>query len=129
MSWGVQNIFLTPTHDWIHYCIWDWTRDRTREWDSALNVSAMLPVWPPKAAWYSPCVRLSWGGVTDARLDTVTRRERIRELGGSEYLLNPYTRLDTLLHLGLDPGQDPGVGFSLECECNVTCVAAQSGLV
>ena len=67
--------------------------------------------------------------LTNARLATVTRRERLCELGGLEYLLNPCARLDTPLHPGLDPGLDPGVGFSLECECSVTRVAAQSGLV
>ena len=63
--------------------------------------------------------------LTDARLATVTRRGRLFELGCLESLLNPCARLDTRLHLGLDLG----VGFSLECECNVTHVAAQSGLV
>ena len=67
--------------------------------------------------------------LTDARLATVTRKERLCELGGLESLLNPCARLDTRLHPGLDPGLDPGVGFSLECKCNVTRVAAQSGLV
>ena len=33
--------------------------------------------------------------------------------------------MDTKLH----PGLDPGVVSSLEYECNVTCVAAQGGLV
>ena len=36
----------------------------TQEWDSALNASAMSPVWPLKAAWYSPGVRWSWGGAS-----------------------------------------------------------------
>ena len=67
--------------------------------------------------------------LTDARLATVTRRERLCELGGLEYLINPCAQLDTRLHPGLDLGLDPGVGFSLECECNVTRVATQSGLV
>ena len=58
--------------------------------------------------------------LTDDRMN-----RRLCELGGLEYLLNPCARLDTQLHLGLDPG----VGFSLEYECIVTRVAAQSGLV
>ena len=37
VSWGVYNIFLTPVNDWIHNFIRDWTR----EWDSALNTSAV----------------------------------------------------------------------------------------
>ena len=40
-------------------------------------------------------------------------------LGGLEFLPNPCARLDTRLHPGLDLGLDPGVGFSLECKCNV----------
>ena len=36
-------IFLTPANDWIHDCIQNCTWDWTREWDSALNASA---VWP-----------------------------------------------------------------------------------
>ena len=41
VSWGVYNILLTPAFDWIHDCIWDWTR----EWDPALN---MRSVWPTR---------------------------------------------------------------------------------
>ena len=67
--------------------------------------------------------------LTDARLATVTRRERLCELGGLESLLNPCARLGTQLHTGLHPVLDPVVGFSLECECSVTRVAAQTGLV
>ena len=67
--------------------------------------------------------------LTDARLATMTKRERLCELGGLESLLNPCTRLDTRLDTRLYLGLDPGVGFSLECECNVTRVAAQGGLV
>ena len=37
VSWGVYNIFLTPVHDWIHYCIHGWTR----KWDPALNMSTV----------------------------------------------------------------------------------------
>ena len=37
VSWGVYNIFLTPTHDWIHDCIRDWIW----EWDLDLNTSAV----------------------------------------------------------------------------------------
>ena len=58
--------------------------------------------------------------LTNARLTRVTMRERLCELGGLEYLLNPCTRLDTQLHIGLDPG----FGYSLEYEYIVTCVAA-----
>ena len=58
--------------------------------------------------------------LTNARLATVTRRERLCELGGLESLLNPCARLDTQLHMGLDLALDPGVGFSLEYECSVT---------
>ena len=54
--------------------------------------------------------------ITDARLTIVTRRERMCELEGDEYLLNPCKRLDTRLHLGLDSG----VGSSLEYEYSVT---------
>ena len=39
MSWGGYSIFLTPVHDWIHDCIWDWTR----EWDPTFNMSAVSP--------------------------------------------------------------------------------------
>ena len=67
--------------------------------------------------------------LTDARLDTVTKRERLCELGGLESLLNPFAQLDTRLNPGLEPGLDLGVGFSLEYECSVNRVAAQSGLV
>ena len=63
--------------------------------------------------------------LTDDKLTTVTRIERICEFGGLEYLLNPCARLDTQLH----PGLEPGVGSSLEYEYSVTCVAAQGGLV
>ena len=38
-SWGGYSIFLTPVHDWIHDCIWDWTR----EWDPTFNTSAVSP--------------------------------------------------------------------------------------
>ena len=37
VRWGVYNLFFTPVHDWIHDCIQDWTR----EWDPALNTSAV----------------------------------------------------------------------------------------
>ena len=57
--------------------------------------------------------------LTDTRLVTVTRRERLCEMWGLESLLNPCAQLDTRLHLGMDPGLDPGVGFRLECECSV----------
>ena len=67
--------------------------------------------------------------LTDARLATVTTRERLCELGGLESLLIPCARLDKRLHLGVDQEVDLGVGFSLEYECNVTRVAVQSGLV
>ena len=63
--------------------------------------------------------------LTNARLTTVTMRERLCELGGLEYLLNPCVKLDTRLHTGLDPG----LGSSLEYEYSVTRVAAQGGLV
>ena len=63
--------------------------------------------------------------LTDVRLTTVTRRERLCELGGFEYLLNPCVRLDTRLH----PGMDPGVGSILEYKYSVTHVATQGGLV
>ena len=46
-------------------------------------------------------------------------------MGGLESLLNPCARLDTRLR----PGMDLGVRSSLEYECSVTRVAAQSGLV
>ena len=36
-SWGGYNLFLTPAHNWIHDCIREWTR----EWDPALNMSAV----------------------------------------------------------------------------------------
>ena len=26
VSWGGYNLFLTPDHNWIHDCIYDWTR-------------------------------------------------------------------------------------------------------
>ena len=45
--------------------------------------------------------------------------------GGLEYLLNPYSRLDTRLHSGMDLG----VGSSLECKCSMTRVDAQTGLI
>ena len=45
--------------------------------------------------------------------------ERLCELGGLEYLLNPCARLDARLH----PGLDPEVGSSLDDEYSVTCVA------
>ena len=34
-----RNLSLTPVHDWIHYCIQDWTPN----WDPALVKST---VWP-----------------------------------------------------------------------------------
>ena len=58
-SW-VYNLFLTPVHDWIQDCIRDWTQ----EWDLALNTSTVGPVWPPKAAWYIPCLIWSRGGAS-----------------------------------------------------------------
>ena len=58
--------------------------------------------------------------LTGARLATLTRRERLCELGGLESLPKPSTRLDTQLHPVVDPSLDPGVGFSLEYECSVT---------
>ena len=39
MSWKYYNLWLTPVHDWIHDCIWEWTR----EWYSSLSTST---VWP-----------------------------------------------------------------------------------
>ena len=42
--------------------------------------------------------------------------ERLCELGGLEYLLNPCARLDTQLHLGLDPE----VGSSLDDKYSLT---------
>ena len=47
--------------------------------------------------------------LTDARLTTATRIERLCELGGLESLLNPFARLDARLYLVLDLG----VGSSL----------------
>ena len=41
LSLHVKNILLTPVHDWIHECIWDWTR----MWDPALNMSTVWPNW------------------------------------------------------------------------------------
>ena len=58
--------------------------------------------------------------LTDARLTTVTSRERRCELGGLEYLLNPYAQLDARLH----PGLDPGVIYSFEYKYIVTRLAA-----
>ena len=40
----VYNIFLTPAHDWIHNCIQEWNRN----WDPALNTSAVWPVGPQR---------------------------------------------------------------------------------
>ena len=37
VSWGVENIFLTPALDWIQDCIPDWTRD----WNPSLNTSTV----------------------------------------------------------------------------------------
>ena len=54
--------------------------------------------------------------LTNARLDTVTRRESLCELGGLESILNPCIQLDTQLNTGLVPG----VGSSLEYEYSVT---------
>ena len=58
--------------------------------------------------------------LTDARLATVTSRERLCEFGALSSLLNPCARLDTRLHPGLEPVLDPGLGVSLEYECSVT---------
>ena len=64
--------------------------------------------------------------LTNTRLAaTVTSREGGVSWGGLEYLLNPCARLDTRLH----PVLEPVVGSSLEYECSVTRVVAQSGLV
>ena len=57
---GVYNLFLTPAHNCIHYCIQDWNW----EWGPALNTSVVGPVWPPRAEWFSPCVRCSREGET-----------------------------------------------------------------
>ena len=195
MSWGVNNIFLTPAHDYIH----NWIRDWTQEWDPDLNMSTVWPncrqgiiamlsggtlvrfselsrgertkvetlEWCLKALL--PCFRLSpyfgfpsfplfrvstvWpssirGGAKiqamhgsalsmakihniivaypiSYRLTIVTKRERMCELGGLESLLNTCVRLDTQLHLILEPG----VGSSLEYTYSVTHVAAYGGLV
>ena len=54
--------------------------------------------------------------LSNDRLNTMTRGERICELEGLSYLLNPCTRLDTWLH----PGLDPGVRSSLEYKYSVS---------
>ena len=54
--------------------------------------------------------------LTDASLTTVTGREVYVSQGGLKYLLNPCTRLDTLLYLG----QYLGVVSNLEYKCSVT---------
>ena len=51
----------------------------------------------------------------------VKRRERLCELAGLEYLLNPCARLDARLH----PGLDLEVESSLDEEYSVTCVATK----
>ena len=53
VSWGVQNLFLTPANDRIHDCIWNWIREWTREWDSALNTSA---VWTNRLQGVIPMI-------------------------------------------------------------------------
>ena len=58
--WGVYNLHLTPAHNWMNELIRDWTQ----EFDQALNTSTLWPVWLPKAACYSPCVRWSRGGAS-----------------------------------------------------------------
>ena len=39
VSWGVKNIFLIPSHDWIH----NYIQELTREWYPALNMSTLQP--------------------------------------------------------------------------------------
>ena len=55
--------------------------------------------------------------LTDARFWLQwERNERICELGGLEYLLNPCSRLDAQLH----PGLEPALGSNLDDEYSVT---------
>ena len=37
--WQGNNIFLTPVHNWIHYCIQEWSW----KWDVALMTSTVQP--------------------------------------------------------------------------------------
>ena len=44
VSWQDMTILFNPENNWMHECIWDWTR----KWDQALMMSKVWPLWPPR---------------------------------------------------------------------------------
>ena len=62
---GGHNHFLTPVHDWIRDCIWDWHPGLDPEVGSSLEYEYTVTGTAVKAAWYIPCVRQSLSGVSD----------------------------------------------------------------
>ena len=65
---GDKNHFLTPAHDWIHYCIWDWHPGLDPKVGSSPEYEYSVTHEAAKTAWYSPCVRRSLGGVSGRSL-------------------------------------------------------------
>ena len=65
---GGKNHLLTPVHDWIHDCIRDWHPGLDSEVGSSLEYEYSVTHGAAKAAWYSPCVRRSLGGVSGRNL-------------------------------------------------------------
>ena len=61
---GGKNHFLTPTHNWIHDCIWDLRPGLDPEVGSSLEYEYSVTHGDAKAAWYSPWVGRSLGGVS-----------------------------------------------------------------
>ena len=57
--WGGKNHFLTPAHDWIHNCIWDWHPGLDLEVGYSLEYEYSVTHGDANAAWYSPFVRRS----------------------------------------------------------------------
>ena len=53
---GGKNHYLTPAHNWIHYCIQDWNMGLDMKVVSSLEYEYSVTCGATKAAWYSPCV-------------------------------------------------------------------------
>ena len=62
-----KNIFITPLHNWIHNCIWEWKQ----KWDPSLMTSTVWPVWPPRR----PGIAHAWDGVGVGQVQGVLSRE------------------------------------------------------
>ena len=69
VSWQVKIIFLTPDHDLIHECIWDWTQ----KWDQALMMSTLWPnnhqgIYCYVTWWGGGTIPLSWSQLEGKKL-------------------------------------------------------------